>query len=97
MEEFIKREGGTDGRAPIPEPMLNNVTASAIHCDKRENSPSYCGHIHDYLREVGLSPGVRAQDGCLVFDKDVYEGRNATAANQRRIAYLCGVSVACNC
>lgn len=95
MEEFIKREGGPNGRVPVPPSMLQNVTAGAVHCDKRGNSPSYCGHVNDYLRQVGVSPEVRAQDGCLVFDKDLYEGRNATAENQRRIDYMCGVSFFC--
>ena len=38
MEEFVKREGGPDGRVPIPEGMRNNVTNSAELCDKRKKS-----------------------------------------------------------
>jgi hypothetical protein len=95
MEEFIKREGGLGGRVPIPPAMVENVTASAVHCDKRQNSKSFCGHVDDYLTEVGFSPGIRAKDGCLVFDKDKYEGRNLTQANQELVSHLCGVSTQC--
>ena len=38
MEEFVKREGGPNGRVPIPESMRVNVTNSAAHCDKRKKS-----------------------------------------------------------
>jgi hypothetical protein len=96
MEEFIKREGGPDGRASIPAAMVKNVTASAVHCNFRANSDSFCGHVFDYLTEVGFSPGVRAKDGCLIFDKDKYEGRNLTVANEELVSHVCGVSSSCS-
>jgi hypothetical protein len=38
MEEFVKREGGADGHAPIPPATRDDVINSADHCDKREQS-----------------------------------------------------------
>ena len=92
MEEFVDREGGDDGRVPVPASMLENVTASVKSCDKRKNSKSFCGHIADYLAQGGFTPETRAQDGCFVFDRDVYEGRELAPENAKSIAYNCGVS-----
>lgn len=41
MEEFIKREGGKDGRLPIPEDKRAAVEGAADHCDKRTRSTYY--------------------------------------------------------
>ena len=38
MEEFIRREGGPDGRVPIPEALREGVINSAEHCDKNKAS-----------------------------------------------------------
>ena len=92
MEEFVKREGGPNGRASIPPEMMSNVTASATHCDKRANSKSFCGHIQDYLKKVAYLPETRAQDGCFVFDLDMYESGNVTEKNAPIVTELCGVS-----
>ena len=91
-EEFIELEGGSDGRVPVPAAMLEKVTASASHCEKRAKSKSFCGHIDDYLKEVGYSPETRAQDGCFVFDHDMYNSGNVSLANMPKISQLCGVS-----
>jgi hypothetical protein len=90
-EEFIGREGGPDGRIPVPPQMRDNVTASAAHCDKRANSKSFCGHIDEYLKEVGHLPETRAEDGCFVFDRDIYKTGNVSVENLSMIAELCGV------
>lgn len=93
MKEFIEREGGPNGRVPIPPEMVENVTASADHCDKLGRHKSFCGHISDYLVAKGFTPGTRAQDGCLIFDQDKYEGRNITVENKAKIDHMCGVSI----
>lgn len=38
MEEFLEREGGKDGRLPIPEANKDVVLNAASHCEKREKS-----------------------------------------------------------
>ena len=40
MEEFLEREGGKDGRLPIPEATKDVVLNAASHCEKREKSKS---------------------------------------------------------
>jgi hypothetical protein len=37
MEEFIKREGGPDGRLPIPADKVDAINAAAEECDRKEN------------------------------------------------------------
>ena len=41
MEEFIKREGGPDGRLPIPEKNRKAVESAANTCDRREKGGEY--------------------------------------------------------
>jgi GDP-fucose protein O-fucosyltransferase len=91
MAEFIRREGGPDGRAPIPTGMLDNVMGAADHCDYRGSDKSFCGHIRDYLKEVGYLPETGAQDGCFIFDRDIYESGGALSENVAVIEKLCGV------
>jgi hypothetical protein len=38
MEEFLEREGGKDGRLPIPEATKEIVLNAASHCEKKEKS-----------------------------------------------------------
>lgn len=38
MEEFIKREGGPDGRLPVPEDRRKSISASADHCERMVKS-----------------------------------------------------------
>ncbi len=89
-EEFIRREGGPSGRAPIPEGMRENVINSAKLCENRKISKIFCGHIKNYLNEVGHVADVGAGDGCIVFDKDLYEGNPATSESESSIKSFCG-------
>ena len=45
MEEFLKREGGADGRLPIPEANRDVVLNAASHCEKREKSESLFSYM----------------------------------------------------
>jgi len=45
MEEFLKREGGKDGRLPIPESNKDVVLNAASHCEKREKSKLLSFHV----------------------------------------------------
>jgi hypothetical protein len=90
MAEFIKREGGPDGRVPIPDKLRQNVTNGAEVCDKRKKSKHFCGHIKEYLDNAGRVPDARAQDYCIIFDKDLYEGNPKTDDIESNIASFCG-------
>jgi hypothetical protein len=89
MTEFIKREGGPNGRFPVPEEMLKNVTNSAEVCDKRAKSRSYCGNIAEYLNNAFV-PDARAQDYCIVFDESLYAGKPKTDEIEKSISNFCG-------
>jgi hypothetical protein len=88
--EFIKREGGPDGRLPIPEEMRENVMHSAEVCEKRKKAKNFCDHIKNYLNEVGYVPDVGASNGCIIFDKDLYVGNSTTGETESSIKYFCG-------
>lgn len=90
MAEFIKREGGPDGRVPVPEHMRANVMNSADLCDKRKISKHFCGHIKDYLDNAGKVPDARSHDYCIIFDKDLYEGNPKTDVIESNIKDFCG-------
>ena len=38
MEEFVKREGGADGRLPIPADKAEAVKAASQMCDRKAGS-----------------------------------------------------------
>lgn len=42
MEEFLQREGGEDGRLPIPEANKTTVLNAGSHCEKRAKSKFQC-------------------------------------------------------
>lgn len=88
--EFIKREGGPDGRVPIPEDMRENVTNSAEVCVKRKKAKNFCGNLKNFLNEVGHTPDIGARDGCLIFDKDLYAGNPSSDETERSISSFCG-------
>jgi len=88
--EFIKREGGPDGRVPVPEGMRENVMNSAEVCVKMKKEKNFCGYIKNYLNEVGHTPDVGAANGCVIFDKDLYEGNSATSETESSISSFCG-------
>lgn len=92
MEEFIKREGGANGRVPIPEEMRENVMNSAHHCDKRKASKSFCGYIDDFLDEVGHVPDFGAKNHCVVFDQTKFGGKSLPVASEKSVEKFCGVS-----
>jgi len=88
--EFVKREGGPDGRLPIPEGMRENVMNSAEVCEKRKKSKNFCDHIKNYLNEVGHVPDVGASSGCIIFDNDLYVGSPKTGESESSIKSFCG-------
>ena len=92
MEEFIAREGGPNGRATVPSDMLKNVTGSKVHCDKRQASSAFCGHISDYLAAVGFTPEIGAAHSCVVFDEKLYQGKLTLQDKYDSISRFCGVS-----
>jgi hypothetical protein len=49
MEEFVKREGGPNGRVPVPEAMRENVTHSASICNKMAKS-KFEGEVPTFTR-----------------------------------------------
>lgn len=88
--EFIKREGGAGGRAPIPDLMKENVMNSADVCENRKKSKNFCDHIKTYLNEVGHTPDVGASNDCIIFDKDLYAGNPTTSETESSIKLFCG-------
>ena len=55
-----------------------------------QTGSTFCGHIADYLAEVGFVPDARAKDYCFVFDKDVYEDGQLSDENKKSTAEFCG-------
>jgi len=91
-KEFIEREGGPNGRLPVPEEMRENVTASADTCGKMKKFKSFCDNIGHYLEKVGHSPNIGAANGCIVFDRDAYAGNGLgrTEESDSSIKSFCG-------
>ena len=92
MEEFVKREGGVSGAAPLPEDKKNAtvVEKAAKYCDNREKSNRSCMVIHRWLEQRGYHPTFRAQDGCVVFDENAFKGSTPTAEATASASRFCG-------
>jgi hypothetical protein len=90
----VKQEGGPDGKVPIPEGIREDVMNSAEHCDKRKISPSFCGHIVDYLNQTGFSPEIEGSHHCLVFDEGKFGDGTISSNSEMSIANFCGVRMA---
>lgn len=90
MEEFLKREGGADGRLPIPADKRTAVENAAEHCDRRAASSAHCEPLYDYLVESGEAPHVKASHSCIVFDVDAYHGKGLTFENKQTAKRRCG-------
>ena len=77
-EEFLRREGGTDGRFPIPAANRTAVARAAGGCAHRKKDPAFCGIIDHYLQTIGTSPGYDGKNGCFIFDAEAFRS-NGTA------------------
>ena len=90
MEEFLKREGGPNGRIPIPEEKRDLILGASKYCEVREKAPRSCMKVFDFLIESGHSPSFRAQDYCVIFDHDVYTGKQISSDNLASTKAFCG-------
>jgi hypothetical protein len=52
---------------------------------------SFCGHVAEYLNEAGFVPDFKASDYCVVFDQDLYDGREISEESRTSISNFCGV------
>ena len=90
MEDFLKREGGSNGRVPIPESDREAVLGAAAYCEMRRKAPQSCMKIFDFLNEAGHVPSFRAEDCCVIFDEDVYRGKQISPVNLIATEEFCG-------
>ena len=101
-EEFLEREGGTDGRFPIPEPNRTAVRKAAQGCVHMRKSDNWCGTLDTYFQSVATVPVYHAQpydpnkkkrEGCFVFDVQAYNNGGGSSADgnvQDRAKEFCG-------
>mmetsp|Transcript_15036 Transcript_15036/g.33517 ORF Transcript_15036/g.33517 Transcript_15036/m.33517 type:complete len:588 (-) Transcript_15036:533-2296(-) len=84
-EEYLKREGGKNGRLPMSDVNAPRLTNIKDGCEKRKKSDRSCFSLYDHLREVGTIPEWKANDHCLIFDKG-----EMTDAKDIQIKKFCG-------
>lgn len=90
FSEFLEKEGGPEGRLPVPAANYTAVSNAADHCDHRAKSKGFCGPVIDYLLSAGHYPDMEAGQTCLVFDEDEFHGRHPPSDRQAQIADTCG-------
>lgn len=90
FKEFIEKEGGPNGRLPIPEHLIEGVLAASERCDNERNSTKTCLPIWQYLKEVGHLPNVRSRDACVVFDHDFYNDIEISDALEEKVLDITG-------
>ena len=100
MEEFLKREGGVDGRFPIPEENRTAVLKAAEGCYNRKKSEAFCGTLDYYLQSVGVMPQyhthpdfpAKGKEACFIFDEDAFSSNGESIEDdvRRRANQFCG-------
>jgi len=102
MEEFLEREGGVDGRFPIPAEDRTSVLQAAQGCIHMAKSERYCGILDHYLQTVGTVPVYHKQpydpyekkvEGCFIWDEQAFNNGGGPAADeevQARAEKFCG-------
>jgi hypothetical protein len=94
MPEFIEKEGGPNGRVPLPDNDNKAVIQKAAdHCEQRAKSDRSCMTINGFLEESGYFPQFRAIDGCVVFDVNKFNGKEMDAAAKESVTTFCGSRV----
>jgi len=66
-EEFLRREGGSNGQFPIPADSREKVLKAQSYCQNREKSNKACHPLWYYLREVGYDTKINGGT-CFIFD-----------------------------
>jgi len=91
MEEFFRREGGENGRLPIPSEIHEEIISASKECVKLKKEINFCQRLYDHLLNIGNSnPQVQHGSTCFIFDIDVFEGRTISEDNEKRVKEFCG-------
>lgn len=88
-EEFLRREGGPEGRMPIDPAIKERVMAATQVCEFRRKSDKSCFYLYDHLRAVGLVPQFVPDDMCFIFDRNYIAGKTLTKEALQAIENFC--------
>lgn len=88
-EEFIRREGGKDGRFTIPPGMKVNVMKSQTKCQHRKKSDISCLFVYEYLKEVGFTPNLHGEHNCLIFDEGFLNSKPVSQKTEQAVTKFC--------
>lgn len=91
MEEFFEREGRPGGLLNITVKEYNDLKNVSQLCVYRAGAYSHCDKIYSRLEKLGYKPEMEAsRKNCLVFDSDVFAGREVSPDLQERVNRFCG-------
>jgi len=87
--DFLEKEGRVHGKLPIREDMKQKVLAASHSCEFRNKSETACMRLYDHYSLVGNTPEFYQFKTCVIFDKDVYEGREMSAEHSEKALEFC--------
>jgi len=88
-EEFLRREGGPNGRMPINDTIKERVLAANEVCEFRHKSDRSCFPLYDHLRAVGFVPKYDPDVTCLIFDRDYMAGEKLDEETKLVVKKFC--------
>ncbi len=98
MEEFFDRE--VFSQQGKQKPLLGSLNDTEIQflkdtkiselCLYREGADNHCRNLFKYLRKAGYQPQLEAGSSCLVFDEDVFHGKEVSDDLEKRVSRFCG-------
>ena len=92
MEEFVRREGGKNGRLPVPDKNRTTVQNAASYCVKMKKSELYETYISCFLHDVAYltqspfphrRPVLRCH--CRLFDVSIARTNRQSTRRMRRL------------
>lgn len=88
MEDFLEKE--RHGLLNIPDEEYEKIKPVADACVHTKDSPINCLVLYEFLREVGVQPGMEGMKNCLIFDLDHFQGKEMSADAKNRTLRFCG-------
>lgn len=88
MKEFYNREG--KGLLKLSDDELEKLLPAAEMCLHKPTSPIFCDNVYKPLRELGLQPDMHGAKSCFIFDKDHFQGIEASDEVKERVKRFCG-------
>ena len=89
MADFLKNYGPEVLGLKDEEAMKQAQPLGEV-CVRKAGDAADCDNLWKHFRPVGWQPEFRVREQCLIFDEDVFHGKNITRTNLAKAIRFCG-------